>query len=215
VLAFVRVVAGAAGPFSESVTPTFRAREPEKRWWNLDGCVKDEQRQVCNFCAVQAGFRGAGTMSFLTDAELASLRIKKMILHVVGGKEAFQPQPAIEGVEHIDFFLARIQDAAVSGVHRFEEKSGTKELLQQIAVGTMTFEEGAQELSRRFSNDHVGTSRNGAFFVFELETDDPNVTFFSLIKYDYAEANSRCRLRACTPLEVESIKEPRCTQIIA
>lgn len=127
-------------------------------------------------------------MSFLTDAELASLRIKKMILHVVGGKEVFQPQPAMEGVEHIDFFLARIQDAAVSGVHRFEEKSGTKELLQQIAAGTANFEEGAQELSRRFSKDHVGSSRNGAFFVFELETDDPNVTLFSLIKYDYAEA---------------------------
>lgn len=127
-------------------------------------------------------------MSFLSDAELASLRIKKMILHVVGGKEAFQPQPAMEGVEHIDFFLARIQDAAVSGVHRFEEKSGVKELLQQIAADTSTFEAGAQELSRRFSNDHVGSSRNGAFFVFELGTDDENVTLFSLIKYDYAEA---------------------------
>lgn len=127
-------------------------------------------------------------MSFLTDAELASLRIKRMILHVVGGKEAFQPQPTMEGVEHIDFFLARIQDAAVSGVHRFEEKSGTKDILQQIAAGTVTFEQGAQELSRRFSKDHVGSSRDGAFFVFELETDDPSVILFSLIKYDYAEA---------------------------
>lgn len=127
-------------------------------------------------------------MSFLSDVEVASLRIKNMILHVVGGKEAFQPQPAMEGVEHLDFFLARIQDAAVSGVHRFEEKSGVKELLQQIATGNSTFEAGAQELSRRFSNDHVGSSRNGAFFVFELETDEKDVKLFNLIKHDYSEA---------------------------
>jgi hypothetical protein len=82
-------------------------------------------------------------MSFLTDAELASLRIKQMILHVVGGKEKFEPQPVVEGVGHIDFFLARIQDAAVSGVHRFEEKSGTKALLQQIGSRAVNFEEGA------------------------------------------------------------------------
>jgi hypothetical protein len=127
-------------------------------------------------------------MSFLTDAELASLRIKQMILHVVGGKEKFEPQPVVEGVGHIDFFLARIQDAAVSGVHRFEEKSGTKALLQQIGSRAVNFDEGAQELSRRFSNDHVGTSRNGAFFIFELETDDPQVLLYSLIKYDYRQA---------------------------
>lgn len=127
-------------------------------------------------------------MSFLTDAELASLRIKQMILHVVGGKEKFKPQPLMDGVEHIDFFLARIQDAAVSGVHRFEGQSATKSLLQQIASQAVSFEKGAQELSRRFSIDHVGSSRDGAFFVFELESADPQLLFYSLIKYDYAEA---------------------------
>lgn len=127
-------------------------------------------------------------MTFLNDDELASLRINHMILHVVGGKQAFDPQPAMQGIEHIGFFLARIQDAAVSGVHRFEDKSSTRELLQQMASLTVGFEDGAQELSRRFSNDHVGSSRNGAFFVFELGTDDPDVVFYSLIKYDYGEA---------------------------
>ncbi|WP_342740050.1 nucleoid-associated protein [Bradyrhizobium sp. B117] len=127
-------------------------------------------------------------MSFLTDNEIASLRIRQMIVHVVGGKEEFEPQPVMDGVEHIDFFLARIQDAAASGVHRFESKSTTKALLQQIGSQKISFEEGAQELSRRFSNDHVGSSRDGAFFVFELETDDPRVLFYSLIKYDYRQA---------------------------
>ncbi|KYK50339.1 hypothetical protein A1D31_39150 [Bradyrhizobium liaoningense] len=116
-------------------------------------------------------------MSFLTDDEIASLRIRQMIVHVVGGKEEFEPQPVMDGVEHIDFFLARIQDAAASGVHRFENKSTTKALLQQIGSREMSFEEGAQELSRRFSNDHVGSSRDGAFFVFELKTDDPRCCF--------------------------------------
>lgn len=127
-------------------------------------------------------------MSFLTDAEIASIRIKQMIVHVVGGKEKFEPQPVMEGVEHIDFFLARIQDAAASGVHRFQEKSETKALLQQIGSQKVSFENGAQELSRRFSNDHVGSSRDGAFFVFELETGDPQTMLYSLIKYDYRQA---------------------------
>ena len=127
-------------------------------------------------------------MGFLSDLETSSLSIKQMILHVVGGKDPFVPQPLMDGLGHIDFFRARILDTAIDGVHRFEEKSETKALLGKIGAGALGFESGGQELSRRFSNDHVGSSRDGAFFVFELGTNNSDVTLFSMIKYDYAQA---------------------------
>lgn len=129
-------------------------------------------------------------MSFLNDAEFDSIAIKKMIVHVVGGKQEFAPQPALPVDEepHIAFFLARIVDAAVSPVHSFDEKSATSALLKEMATGVKAFEEGGQELARRFQLDHVGASSGGAFFVFELSTNDPETTFYSLIKYDYREA---------------------------
>nr|WP_246717956.1 nucleoid-associated protein [Rhizobium sp. BK060] len=133
--------------------------------------------------------RGA-FLSFFNDAEFDSISIKKMIVHVVGGKQDFAPQPALPVDEdpHIAFFLARIVDAAVSPVHKFDERSATRALLKEMATGGKTFEEGGQELARRFKLDHVGSSSGGAFFVFELGTYDPKTSFYSLIKYDYREA---------------------------
>ncbi|MGR6431020.1 hypothetical protein ACU5AY_08890 [Rhizobium sp. PAMB 3174] len=129
-------------------------------------------------------------MSFFHDDEFDSITIKKMIVHVVGGKQDFAPQPALPVDEepHIAFFLARIVDAAVSPVHKFEDKSATSALLKEMATNAITFEKGGQELARRFQLDHVGSSSGGAFFVFELGTDNPETTFYSLIKYDYREA---------------------------
>lgn len=127
-------------------------------------------------------------MSFLTDAEAASLCITKMILHVVGDKEKFKPQPLLEGEEHVEFFKARILDAAIDGVHQFQDESETKTLLQAMGADQTDFRDGAVELSRQFSKVHVGASKDGAFFVFELECDDPGVRLYSLIKYDYRQA---------------------------
>lgn len=113
-----------------------------------------------------------------------------MIVHVVGGKHDFEPQSALPVDEdpHIAFFLARIVDAAVSPVHKFDANSATKSIINEIAVGGKSFEDGGVALARRFKLDHVGASSGGAFFVFELSTDDPQTSFYSLIKYDYREA---------------------------
>lgn len=129
-------------------------------------------------------------MSFLTDNELGSIAIKRMIVHVVGGKQDFVPQPEspIAKDPYIQFFLSRILDAAVSPVHKFDDKSGTKALIGDIATNAIGFQEGGQELARRFKKDHVGSSSGGAFFVFELSVDDPSTSIYSLIKYDYREA---------------------------
>lgn len=125
-------------------------------------------------------------MGFLTEDERKQLRIESMILHVVG-EEEFDPQPT-RVVEHSGFFIGRILDTDVTAVYQFKEVSGSRDQLQNMATGATTFEGGAQDLSREFSRQHGATTRDGAFFVFDLRTDDANVRIFSLIKYDYREA---------------------------
>lgn len=125
-------------------------------------------------------------MSFLTDQERSNLRIQSMTLHVVGGED-FSPEAARD-VEHENFFIARILDTDVASIYRFKPVSGARELLENMAQQQQPFESGAQELSRQFARFHGTTAREGAFFIFELATDDPRTRIYSLIKYDYEEA---------------------------
>ena len=125
-------------------------------------------------------------MGFFTDAERQSLRIEGMILHVVG-EEEFTPEPAL-GLDHTAFFVARILDTDVAPVYSFKDTSITRDTLERMAREEVTFEAGAQALSRDFSRLHGATAREGAFFVFALRTGDPRVHLYSLIKYDYREA---------------------------
>ncbi|QDO99620.1 hypothetical protein FNB15_03555 [Ferrovibrio terrae] len=126
-------------------------------------------------------------MGFLTEEENRSLRIRSMILHVVGGEADFEPKEARD-VVHDEFFINRIRDTDVAPIFQFKDDSGTRDQLVAMAGNPVTFEAGAQALSRQFSLLHVTASRDGAFFIFELECDVPGVTIYSLIKYDYREA---------------------------
>lgn len=125
-------------------------------------------------------------MGFLTDEENLSLAISRMILHVVG-EEDFQPTPE-RPLEHTPFFLERVRDTDVAPVYAFNERSSTKAALETIFNGHEDFEPAAQELSRRFSDLHIGHTKEGAFFIFEMTTDQPETKIYSLIKYDYREA---------------------------
>ena len=109
-----------------------------------------------------------------------------MILHVVGG-ERFERSPERD-VEFEDFFLERIRETNVDGVHQFEEESGTKAALQSVACGELDFESAAQRVSKHFHDQHVGASSDGAFFVFELSCGNADRKYYSLIKYDFREA---------------------------
>lgn len=124
-------------------------------------------------------------MGFFNEVEIGTLRIENMILHVIGGDE-FQPESA-RAVEHAEFFIERIRDTDVASVFAFHPDSQTKAQLERVATGADEFEAGGQALSREFARFHHGGSRDGAFFIFELRTDDPQVRIFSLIKYDYQE----------------------------
>lgn len=130
-------------------------------------------------------------MGFFTDQERAEVQISRMILHVVSkNNDDFAPQAEldIEGVDHLEFFRTRLLDAAVDSVHTFKDVSDTKSTLERMAGGHAGFQEGAQELSRRFGDAHPKTSTAGAFFVFELVVEDPAVRLYGMIKYDYREA---------------------------
>lgn len=124
-------------------------------------------------------------MAFISDDEIAGLRIENMILHVVGGDE-FIRQGA-RAVEYSDFFIERIRNTDVDPVFAFDAASQTKAQIERMSRDEVTFEEGGQGLSREFARLHPGSSRDGAFFIFELRTDDPAVRIYSLIKYDYQE----------------------------
>lgn len=124
-------------------------------------------------------------MAFITEEELGSLRIENMILHVVGDEE-FVSQPA-RNVEHSDFFIERIRATDVEAVFKFEDASQTRAQVERIASRQDEFETGSQALAREFARFHGKTSRKGAFFIFELSTDDESVRIYSLIKYDYQQ----------------------------
>ena len=142
------------------------------------------KRQTDTDCA---GTRGKD-LSFILDEELETLRVSRMIIHVVGLlDEQFTPQPEIE-VQQEAFFRARITAEASDGVHSFSESSAVKEVLERMAGHEVDFQTGGQELARRFWEFHVRQSTSGAFFVLELVSDVAETTLYALIKYDYREA---------------------------
>lgn len=108
-----------------------------------------------------------------------------MILHVVGTDEEFEVQAEQDEIEHETFFLKRIKNAAIDGLHTFEIASDTRQRLERVAQQQISFEQGGQELSRAFSKAHVGGSTAGAFFVFELGVAEHDTVVYSMVKYDY------------------------------
>ncbi|WP_242095373.1 hypothetical protein [Sphingomonas sp. CROZ-RG-20F-R02-07] len=126
-------------------------------------------------------------MSFFTDAEQEHLRVARMIIHVVGRPdEEFTPEPEIE-VQEEGFFRARIIAEAGDAVHEFKADSFVRPVIERMALGESTFQDGGQDLARLFARDHVRTAISGAFFVFELNVGG-DARVYALIKYDYREA---------------------------
>lgn len=129
-------------------------------------------------------------MSYLVDGEGDAVSITRMILHVVGEGD-FEPQSEMEAVEQEPFFLARIKEVDASGLFTFDPASETKSTIEEIAQGVVTFEAGAQRLARDFAGRHGGASVDGALFMFELSSNQPGTSLFSIVKYDYREAVER------------------------
>lgn len=125
-------------------------------------------------------------MGFFNDEELASISIARMNFQVVG-EEAFQPRPAMASVEQSDFFLGRIREIDASSAFAFNADSETKSVIESMALGRTRFANGAASLASRFDSYHVGQSKAGAFFVFELRCSSPATKIYVFLKYDYSE----------------------------
>lgn len=125
-------------------------------------------------------------MSFLTDEEIAGLHVDRMIIHLIGKRIEFHPEPET-AVQQQEFFQSRIIDHAASAVHTFTEHSNVRPILQRMGAGDLGFEAGGQELARLFRRDHTGQSTPGAFFVFRISTGIDGTYLFALIKYDYKQ----------------------------
>lgn len=125
-------------------------------------------------------------MSFLTDAELASLRLTHMSLHIVSDGD-FKPEHEL-AIEHEDFLLDRIRDVDVDSVYRFADQSVIRDKVEEIASRKVGFELGAQQLSHLFNKQHTGVARDGAFFVLEIGVENEEVYLYALMKYDYGQA---------------------------
>lgn len=123
-------------------------------------------------------------MSFLSEDEIQSLHVDRMIIHLVGKRLAFHREPETP-VQQQEFFQSRVIDHAASAVHEFTEHSNVRPVLQRMGSGDMNFEEGGQELARLFWHDHAPQSTPGAFFVFQLSTAIADDILYALIKYDY------------------------------
>ena len=157
-------------------------------------------------------------MSFFTEEEEASLTIKKMILHVVGGKN-FEAMPERD-LEEESFFTGKILETAASPVFMFKNLSASRRELEAIANGDIGFEAGAQGLARSFNTAHVSGSADGVLCMFELVVDDPSVVIFSLIKYDYKfaleqdDANPQKSLRRILTALVDDKKAIQKTALV-
>lgn len=125
-------------------------------------------------------------MGFFSDVELASMRIVKMNFQVVG-EETFQPRPAMTSVEHSDFFIGRIREVDAASAFGFKIDSETKAIIENIAQRKIRFANGASSLASKFDSYHVGQSKAGAFFIFELGFSDRATKIYAFLKYDYSE----------------------------
>lgn len=123
-------------------------------------------------------------MSFLNDEEMRSLRVERMIIHLIDKQQEFRRQPETPVQQEL-FFRARIVEQAASAVHSLTEHSQVRPILAAMGSGDMDFAEGGQELARLFWRDHVRQSTAGAFFVFQLGTAIDGDILYALIKYDY------------------------------
>lgn len=122
-------------------------------------------------------------MSFFSDEEIDSLKITRMILHVVGTKN-FEALPE-RALEEEAFFIGKIVDMAAAPVFMFKAVSTTRNEIEAIAIGATSFVLGAQSLAASFNRAHVVGSADGVLLMFELSVKDPSVKIYSLIKYDY------------------------------
>lgn len=126
-------------------------------------------------------------MSFLTDEEIDSLAINKMIFHVVG-KGLVTPiyLKEITPPVYPDFFLERIKSSLKGNLFEFLELSNVERILRIISVNAdlnpNCFTDESKQLATDFHSHHTGNASKGVFLFFELTTILGKL--YALIKYE-------------------------------
>jgi hypothetical protein len=122
-------------------------------------------------------------MGFYEDAQLAALRIERMVFHLVGPKENdFVRLEEVHPGRFAEFFLGRIRAVNAGAEYRFSVPSTTRECLVRIDADPARFQEESEELASAFQRLHGGAAARGAFLIFVLRADRERT--FALLKYD-------------------------------
>ncbi len=127
-------------------------------------------------------------MGFLSEDERSSLKLERMIFHVVG-KTLDEPVilDEIDPLQEAEFFLERVKAAARGNLFRFREHSETERHLRSIRLDPTQFGKASAALARDFNDRHKSQMSNGALFLFDLSAQG-DARFFAIVKYDHEEA---------------------------
>ncbi|GEM_PF-1550324 len=122
-------------------------------------------------------------MTFFSDEEVASLKIKQSVFHIVGpGDEHFQLLEAFDAGPHADFFLGRVRSVTTGSSYEFQPDSPVRTQLDRIAQDGKRFQEESENLARSFNQAHGGNTAVGAFLIFEMKCNTGKV--FALLKFE-------------------------------
>lgn len=123
-------------------------------------------------------------MAFLSEEQLESLRIERMIFHVVGPEpEHLVLLQEMEPGPHADFFLDRIRSTNGGMMFDFVESSNLLLKLRAIEADASQFAVCTQHLAETFKLGHGRNASAGVFMVFTLSA--ATERFYALVKYDH------------------------------
>lgn len=131
-------------------------------------------------------------MASLTDEQIASLKIRNFLFHVVhhGKKEPDYFDNVLLG-KFESFFISRIKDTLKGNRFSFLDNSNVKKELLKWQSSEITFLELSKELALQFNEYYDKRVTTGVLIVIELLADQKR--YYSLIKYDSDEVLSFTR----------------------
>jgi hypothetical protein len=124
----------------------------------------------------------------LTTAELAQLRITKLVIHQVGPAPGdFTPLKGEKAAGASErFFLDRLAAANLGSSYYFRADSRVLVALRAIRDDQTTLIAHGKALAQAFHEAHVVTSRSGSFVLFVLAL--AAETLFAIVKFDHHSA---------------------------
>lgn len=122
-------------------------------------------------------------MAFLSESDLASLRIERSVFHIVGpGEEHFQLLAEFDAGTHELFFLGRIKSVNSGNRYEFLPDAPVRAQLARIDADRNVFQAESEKLATAFNEAHGGSAAIGAFLIVVLSCNGGRV--FGLLKFE-------------------------------